>query len=247
MSLLNNLSTGEDIGGEERDSLGGRQLFESNAYPFTVKLAYLLKSDGGALGLHVVLKMEDDKELRQSFYITNKKGENFYVNNKGEKNYLPGFNMAQSLALLTTGKDLVQLDHETKTINLYNSALKAEAPTKVEMIMDMLDKPIWAGVLKQLVNKNEKVGDEYVPTAETREENEIDKFFCGKEGFEKLTATEIKAGVKEPTFFNDWVKKWEGVLRDKTKKDVGQAGAPGKPAAGAANTPKPSNSLFGTD
>lgn len=246
MSLLDNLSKDESIGGEETDNLGGRRLLESGAYLFTIKLAYLLKSKGGATGLFLHLEGQNGEELRQAMYITNKAGQNYYTKD-GQKNYLPGYNMANSLALLTTGKELAALgpDVETKTINVYSSDAKAEVPTKVEMIMPLLNASIYAGVLKQIVDKTTLVGSDYVPTGETREENEIDKFFCAREGYEKLTSAEIRAGNKEPGFFNDWLKKWEGQTRNKAKGAAagGTAGAPSRP--GATPSAKPSESLFG--
>lgn len=247
MSLLKNIQVGNDIGGEESDNLGGRSLLESNIYKLKVKLAYLMKSGGGATGLTVLFNGEDGSEYRETVYITNKKGEVFYVNGKNEKNYLPGFNMANSLAMLTTGKGITELDTETKTINVWNKDSKAELPTPVEMVMDLLEQEVYVGILKQKEDKQTLVGDKYVPTGETREVNVMDKLFCAKEKFDKLTSVEIRAKAETPVFYNDWLKKWEGQTRDKSTGAAGQAGAPGKAGGVTAPASKPAASLFGED
>lgn len=247
MSLLKslNLGTGDDIGGEESDNLGGRSLLDSDIFKGTVKLAYLSKSSGGATGLTLLLELEGGKEHRETVYITNKKGEVFYEKN-GEKNYLPGFNMANSLALLTTGKGITELDTETKMVNVWNKDTKAEVPTPVEMVMDLLGTEIYVGILRQKEDKQTLVGDKYVSTGETREVNLMDKLFCAKEKFDKLTSTEIRSKATEPAFYNEWLKKWKDQVRDKSTKAGGNAGAP-KAGGVTPPTSKPADSLFGED
>ena len=256
MSLLSNLTTQNDIA-DEKDSVGGgNQVFDSAIYRMKVTLAYLQKSPGGALGLFLTLKGEDDRELRQALYLTggDAKGNKNYYEKDGVKNYLPGFNMGNSLSLLTTGKEISELDTETKTVALYNFEAKAEVPTKVEVVTDLMGQEIFAAVLRQTVDKTKKndATGQYEPTGETRDENEIDKFFCAKDGYEKLTSAEIKAKKSDPTvgpaFFDTWSEKWSGKTRDKTGKGAKGAAGAGKPAGAgspAAGAGKPSNSLFG--
>ena len=50
-----------------------------------------------------------------------------------------------------------------------------ELPTNVQITAAIGQKI--SGIVKQTVNKNEKQGDEWVPTAETRDENVIEKVF----------------------------------------------------------------------
>jgi hypothetical protein len=239
MSLLANLNTDSNIA-DEKDSVGGSRVRESGLYPMTISLAYLTKSAGGALALNLLLK-DDDGDVRQQLWITNKKGENFYTDKKNEKQYLPGFNMANSLCLLTLGKEISALDTEDKVINLYNYETKSDVPTKVDMIVDLLNQDILVGLLKQTVDKtqkNESTG-EYVPTGETREENEVDKFFRAAD---RMTSSEIRAQAETAVFADTWAAKWTGNVRNKAKGATGTAGAPKVPGAAAAT--KPQQSLF---
>lgn len=66
--------------------------------------------------------------------------QNYYEDKNGNKNYLPGFIHANALALLTVGQEISGLDTETKVVNAYSAAAKAEVPTKVDMAMDLLGK-----------------------------------------------------------------------------------------------------------
>lgn len=247
MSLLATLSTDSSIA-EERDSVGSGGVLDSGLYPAKVALAYITKAASEAMGLVLTLKTESGREIRQTLWMTAGKakgGNNFYIDKNGEKHYLPGFNHANSLALLTVGKEISQLGTETKVVNVYSPEAKAEVPTKVEMIMDLLNQDILVGLLKQTVDKNQKNdAGVYVPTGETREENEIDKLFRATD---RMTTAEIRAQVEEAAFATTWEQKWAGKVRNKAKGASANAGTPGAPkAAGApAAAKKPATSLFG--
>ena len=246
MSMLSNLKTDSNIA-NERDSVGSGGPLESGAYLSTITLAYLQKSAGGALGLVLNLKSSAGRDIRSTLWMTSgtaKGATNYYVDKDGNKQYLPGFNLANGLALLTVGKEISELETETKVVNVYSPEVKAEVPTKVEMLTDLLGKEIMTGLIKQVVDKSQKNdAGVYVPTGETREENEIDKFFRARDN---MTTAEIRAQSEEATFFATWVAKWEGVTRNKSKGTSGAVGAgkPGAANAGAAVTKKPTTSLF---
>lgn len=252
MNMLASLTTSNDIEGE-KDSLGGSRVRESGIYKFTVALAYLLESSSEAVGLHLILK-DDAGEFKQALYLTSGKEKGklpYYTDKDGQKRYLPGFNLANSLALLTTGKEISQLVPEERAVNVYDSTAKAEVLKKVQCVTEIMGQEIYAGVLKRITDKSVKDGQgNYQPTGETREENEIDKFFCAKPDFDKMTATEIKtkqAGQAiEVLFYDGWADKNNGKVIDKSTKGGAKPGAPGKPAGaapGAGN--KPTSSLFG--
>ena len=243
MSLLAALTTDSTIEDEKDVVGGGSRVRESGLYPMKVALAYLSKSAGGALSLNLTFK-DDAGEVRQQFWMTSgtaKGGKNYYEKD-GKRNYLPGFLHANALALLTVGKEISQLDTEDKVVNLYSYEAKAEVPTKVAMVMDLLDKEALVGLIKQTVDKNVKNdAGAYVPSGETREENEVDKVFRASD---RMTTAEIRAEATEATFVNLWDQKWTGKVKDKsTKGAAGVAGAPQGAAAPAANRPK--TSLFG--
>lgn len=246
MSLLKNLKPQEDIA-NERDSVGGGGPLESGAYPSTITLAYLTKSSGGAIGLVLNLKTDQKRDIRSTLWMTSGTAKgclNYFIDKDGQKQYLPGFNLANSLALLTVGKDIADLETETKVVNLYSHEAKAEVPTKVDMLTDLLGKEIIVGLIKQVVDKTQKneATGEYIATGETREENEVDKFFRARD---KMTTAEIRAQATEPAFYEVWTAKWEGNTRNKSKAGAtGNGGAPGVKAPAAAGTKKPTTSLF---
>lgn len=244
MSLLKNLTTDDDIA-NERDSVGSSGPLESGLYASEITLAYATKSQGGATGLVLHAKTDTGRELRQTLWMTSgtaKGGTNFYIDKEGQKQYLPGFNLVNSLALLTCGKGIAELDTETKVVNAYSKEVKAEVPTKVEMVVDLLGKPILIGVIKQVVDKNVKNdAGAYVPSGETREENEIDKFFRARD---RMTTTEIRAQAAEASFVDTWEAKWTGKDRNKAKGASGATGVAGAPKGGAAASKKPAQSLF---
>lgn len=245
MSLLTNLTTDSTIA-DEKDILGGGGPVDSGLYTHTISLAYLMKSAGGAVGMVLNLKDSANREVRQTLWMssgTAKGGKNFYERN-GERNYLPGFVLANSLCLLTVGKEIHQMDTETKVVNVYSYDAKAEVPTKVEMVMDLLGQEILTGLIKQTVDKNVKdASGNYVASGETRDENEIDKFFRATD---RMTTAEIRARADKAAFADAWEQQWAGKTRERAKRAAaaGVAGIPSGVMAGA--TKKPTTSLFAT-
>ena len=253
MSLLKGLASDSTIA-NERDSVGGSRVVESGLYPTTITLAYVTKAASGALGLVLSVRTEDKKDIRQTLWMSSgdAKGNKNYYEKDGEKNYLPGYLLANSLALLTVGKEISELDTEQKVINAWNSEAKAEVPTKVDMIMELINQPIISAIIKQVVDKTKKDGNNvYQPTGETREENEFDKFFRAKDS---MTTAEIRAQAETAVFAAQWSAKWTGLTKERASASKGNAGAPGKPkvgsfgqapAAAAPTAKKPASSLFG--
>ena len=234
MSMLAGLTTDESIQ-DEKDSLGSSGPLDSNVYDLTIKYAFMTKSKGGALALNLHLNEASGALLRQQLWVTSgdAKGNKNYYERNGKRHYLPGFNIANAVSLLSVGKEISKLDTEEKTIKLYNFDSKSEEPTVVDMVMDLVGKEITCGVLKQVVDKNVKdpATGEYVPSGETRTENEIDKVFRTRD---KLTVAEIRRKLTEPVFYEEWTAKWKGKEKDKSTgtKTSGTTGAP--QAAGKA-------------
>lgn len=231
MSMFANVKTDEKIK-DETDSLGSSGPIDSGLYLTTVNLAYAIKTEAGATGVVLHLGI-GNREVRQTLWITSGKAKgckNYYETADGERKYLPGFNLFQSLCLLTVGKEVHEMDTDEKVVKLYNYDSKKEEPTKVDVLVELLNKPIYAGILKQTVDKTAKGDDgEYHSTGESREENEIDKFFRERD---KMTTAEIRAGADEATFCVQWEAKWKGVARDRrSKTDGAPAAKAGTPAA----------------
>lgn len=232
MSLLKNLETKANVEGE-KDVLGGGGVLDTNVYPMKVKVAYFTSAASGAVAINLQGDV-DGKEVRQQFWVLsgNDKGNKNTYTKDGKEYYLPSFLTANSLALLTVGKELSQLDVEKKVIKLYDFEAKEERPTEVDVLVELTGQMIQAGIQKQTVDKNEKGDDgKYYPTGETREINEVVKFFRYDDG---LTVPEIEKGVTEAKFKDDWVAKWAGKVINKAKgnKDGAKSGLP----SGSAKT-----------
>jgi len=108
MTLQDSLQTDESIK-EEKDSLGGFQPLESAVYNFIIKLAYITFSAKKAMAFNMLLETATGQELRSQFWMTSNetKGcKNYYTNKKEEKHYLPGFNLANAVALLAGKKQI---------------------------------------------------------------------------------------------------------------------------------------------
>ena len=244
MSLFSNVNTDESIE-QEKDMLGGGGIPDSGLYEAQVKVAYGMKSDSGAQGLVLHLDLANGQTHRETLWVTSgdKKGnKNFYMQGQ-TKRYLPGFLNAEALCLLAAGKALADLTAENKVVNLYDFDQKKEVPTEVPMVMDLVGKPIYVGLIKQTVNKNVKGDDgQYHPTAETRDEVVIDKFFRHSD---KKTTSEVRA-QSEAAFFDRWAEKNTGIVKDRTKKVEG--GQQSSALGGNTNTAaaKPQTSLFAT-
>lgn len=241
MSLLKNLATDASIA-DEKDSIGGGRVLESGLYPATINLAYVTTSQGGATGLVLHAKTEDGRNIQQTLWMTSgaaKGATNTYTDKDGKKHYLPGFLAAQSLTLLTIGKEISELDTETKVAKVWNKEAKAEVPTKVECLTDLHGKQIIFGLIRNVVDKTVKNAEgAYEPTGETRTENEIDKLFRASD---RMTTAEIRAQATEAVFVDTWATKWTGVDRVKAK-GAAAGGTVGAPKAAA--TKKPATSLF---
>lgn len=242
-NMFGNLST--DGLEEARDTLGGGGAVDSDSYTGTIKLAYAGASQGGArfLAVHIDL---NGREYRETLYVTNKQGQNYYEKG-GKKIPLPGFTVANDLALLSTGHPLSDQEITEKVASLYNFEERKEIPTKVQAVTSMIGKEITIGVLKSIVDKtkkNEQTGT-YDPTGETREENNIDKVFHAES---KKTVSEFTARAEKAEFHDKWVEKNRGQVRNKATGATGKTGLPGQaaaPAAGAAGAKPAGKSLFG--
>lgn len=244
MSLFGNLKT--DGLEESQDRIGGFGAVESDIATGVVKAFYAGKSAGGANSITVVVALAGGKEYRETLWITNKKGENFFLNKQdsSKKVPLPGFTVADDICLATTGLPLADQEFEEKVLNIYDFDAKKELPKGVQVALEVVGKEVSLGILKELHNKSEKKGDEYVDIAETRDINVIDKVFHTES---KKTVVELKNGADEAKFWDQWLEKNKGQVRDRRTIKDGQAGSASKapPKAGETSTAAPKKSLFG--
>lgn len=238
---------GLDTGGmehvEERDSLGGGVL-DGGVYPFRIEVAYTLKADSGALGFTTIFMNRDGQKITNTQYITggDAKGNKPYYVRDGKKIPLPGYSHVDFMTDLLLNKPLTQLESQEATLKIWNKDAGKEVPTKVTVYPELRGKDVLLGLTKVRENKSKKVGKDYVPTAEERVFNEVDKFFDAETG---KTKTELRGG-EEATFIEKWKAKFEGQLVDKYKEIKGapQSGATGGSPFGDDSS-SPSQSLFG--
>ena len=248
MSIFGNL-TNEGLE-ETTDRLGGFQIRATDIYPATIKAAYAGQSDGGARNVTIVVELPDG-EYSETIYVTNKKGENWFLNqnDKSKKVPLPGFTTIDDICLVTTGKPLAEQDSEEKVVKIYDFNERKELPKAVPMLVDLIGQTLFLGIVHQTVDKNQKNEStgEYEPTGETRDENVIEKVFHDPT---KMTVVEARQGATEPVFFEKWLSKNKGIVRNKAKgangKGLGVAGRPGGGAPQSGNGgQKKTSSLFG--
>lgn len=232
---------------ETEDRVGGFSRLETDIYTGKIKAMYAGESAGGAKNVSLIVDL-NGREYRETVYVTNRKGENFFLNKQdsSKKVPLPGFTIIEDICLMVTGQGLAEQDSwEEKTINLYNRDENKEVPTKVLMLMEAIDQEISLGIEKSIENQNEKQADgSYAPKADgsTREVNTIVKVFHPEH---KLTVAEARNGIDEAEFRDKWLTANQGKTRDKTAKTGGngKAGAPPKPSSGDS-APAPRKSLF---
>lgn len=222
---------------ESQDRLGGFQVYESDIYLAKIKVAYGLKSSGGAKGVAFTFDLGNGKEYRETIYVTDKKGQNFFLNkdDNSKKVPLPGFTTVEDICLIVTGKTLSEQEMDDKVFNVYDPDARQEMPKSVPTLVELLDQPIYLAIIKAIENKNAKDSSgRYVPTAETRETNSIEKVFHPEE---KMTVAEARDGKETAGFFDAWLTRNKGKDRDKRKVKGGQAGVAGKPGSRAPSGP----------
>jgi len=233
---------------ESQDRLGGISVFNTDIYVGTIKALYAGKSSGGATSVTLIADL-NGKEYTETLYVTNKDGQNWFANKQDntKKVPLPGFTVVDDICLIATGEPLATQETEEKVVKIWDSEAKKEMPKSVPMIIAALGKPIALGIQKTLANKQTKVGTEYVPNAETREENHIDKVYHPEM---KLTVAEARAGQDVAQFWDAWLLKNKDQVRDKRTIKEGEAGNSGAPSKAPPKPGTPAGqperkSLFG--
>lgn len=244
MAMFNKLST--DGLEESQDTLGGGSfIVPSGVYAAKIKVAYAAPATSGAMGIVINAVLEGGKEFRETVYITNKKGENFFLNKQdpSKKVPLPGFTTVDDLCLICTGAPLSEAETEEKIVNVWDPEERKELPKAVQVLTGLVGADVLLGIIHKVENKSTKQGNEYVPINEKREFNTIDKVFHPEH---EITVAEARSGVDKPTFINAWKERNEGKTQDKFKEvtDTGRASAPRGAAPQAGSAPAPRTSLF---
>lgn len=245
MSLFGNL---KNEGLEEtQDRLGGFQPLETDVYTGVIKMAYAGQAQSGARNVTLLVDT-GGREYRETIYITNKKGENWFANkdDNTKRVPLPGFTTIDDICLVTAEAPLAEQEVEDKMVKVWDMEAKKELPKSVPVLTGLIGKTVSLGIVKTRENKTVKQGDEYVATAEDRFVNSIEKVFHTES---RMSVVEARNGVEKPAFWDAWVERNKGQTRDKrTIKDGETAPKAGRPQAGAPSAPaggKARTSLFG--
>lgn len=240
---------------ETTDRLGGFSRPDTGVYLGKIKAAYAGESAGGAQNVTMILTLAGGVEYRETIYVTNRNKENFFLNkdDKTKKVPLPGFTTIDEICQICTDKPLSEQVTEDKIVNIWDNDLKKEAPKSVPVLTELTGKDILLAIDKNLVNKSEKnSAGEYVDTAETREENTINKVFHPTL---RVTLTEAKKAAEpngkmpESLFIDSWTERNAGKTRDKRSIKDGAMSNRGRAANGNAGPPTagggtPRKSLF---
>lgn len=235
MGLFDNVTTSSKVKAEV-DVVRGqkKEPLASDIYNMIIKYAYVHKSKGGAMGVTVVLATPEGREIKETQYITSgdaKGNKTYYEKQNAETKQmdqfaLPGFNAIDSLCRLVLDKGVLECDNEKRTIKLYDYDAKAEVPKEVDMLIDLVGKPVCTAVLHQVEDKTAKSAQtgNYEPTGKTYAINVIDKYL---DPVDRKTSQE-KANKVESTFAESWLAKWKGQISDQStvSKTAGQPGAP---------------------
>lgn len=255
----------------EEDYIGGGGVFDTDIYEATIKMAYMQKASKSEAMSVILMLTVDGREVRQQIWTTNKSGGVTYKDkNSGEEKNLPGYSQVNALAMVVTGKELGELEVENKIQKIYDYDAKKELNTAVDCFVELHGQKIMVALQRQKVDKTKDDGTgTYVPTGETRDTNEVVKFF--PEG-KTVTISEVAEYIKSlgssfDEVLNDgnllkaigkmpeelgvyaatWLEKNKGKTYDKSsgKGAEGKSFGGGSKAGGvSAETAKKANDLF---
>lgn len=251
-NIFKNFSAPAEV---EQDRLSGYTTYESDIYPAKIKVAYTGTTSTGSVFVTFNFDLGLNKEYRETFYISDKEGRNYYVDkSSGKQTTMPTFTLVNNICLLATGEPLTNLDMEDKTLNIYNREEQKELPTVVPVFTDLCGKEILLGILQVLdykKTKNESSG-QYEPTSEEITTNKIDAVFHSES-----KQTVFEASQDAPAaFWERWSQKNKGVplnMRPTTLKKAAAVKTVARPSPFAAKTaakspvsPKTPALVFGT-
>jgi len=253
----------------EDDYIGGGGTLETDIYPAKIKYAYIGKSQRSeARSLNLCLKI-NGLEQTHTIWMTNGSGDVTYKDKKsGEEKNLPGYNQVNSLAMLLLSKEIGDLDVEEKTLNLYDYESKREIPQAVDCFVELHGESLQVALQKQVVDKTQKneSSGEYEPTGETRETNEIVKFFpealpvtisevahyvesLGGDFDDVLSDGDLLKAIKQMDekhgqYAQKWLEKNRGKTWDRSTKAEGKSFGGGAKKSAAGSSEKKKSALF---
>lgn len=251
--LFSDLKVTQDMEEVEDRLGGGRHVFETDVYEeLDIKLAYTGKSDSGARYITIVAEI-DGNEYEETIYITNSKGENFYVKD-GKKNQMPGFVTINELCLTATGSELEDQDTEERQIEVWDSTEKKKVRQARDVLTDLTGAKATLAIRKVVQPKTKKTDRKddkgrtvYEDTDEDVTVNEIVKAFHPST---RATVSEIRRAEKdgkdiEAKFIDEWAEKYRGKTTNKRKGNGSSSGSGSGAPKASGGGEKPKSSLFG--
>jgi hypothetical protein len=220
MSLLNRVKRSTTAVVEEKDSLGGRKVFDTNVYPFEIKEAFIFTNDNGSTGVKISGKFESGESYENTLWIADRKGNNFYVDKKSkQEKLLPAYIQFNTMCELLVGFGLDDTENELETTE--KVVKMGDKNQTVEVVDAFVGETILIALEKQKRNKSVKVGEgrnaKYVPSNEIVFENELVKIFSADKDSYGYTLNEMLAEAPEPEFMNKWLEKNQGKEIDRYK------------------------------
>lgn len=174
---------------------GGGGAINSDIYTAKIKVAYMGKSSSSkAISVNLIMEV-NGKELRETVWVSNRNGDVTYKDKttKEDKN-LPGYSAINGLCMLVAQKDLGSMEVEELTQKLFDYDSKSEIPQQVDCFVELHGEMVQIAVQKQTVDKTKKDDNGvYQPTGETRDQNEVIKFFPEDKA---VTLSEISEHIK---------------------------------------------------
>lgn len=232
------------------DSVGGSVSFgvvDTDVYNCTIKQAYVDQSAGGATSVTFEFQSDAGNVIRSTQWITSGKAKgqkHYYTDKKGKNHNLPGYTIVDDIHSLITEQPLSAAESEEKQVKVYDFDKGAQVAVPKQVLTELIGQKIVLAIEKQIVDKNIKNGEgAYVPSGETREQNEVVKVFC-EDG--RMTMTERLGGADEGTFVDTWISKNKGETKNRAKGTAAQpaGNVAGLQASPVADAPK-TTSLFG--
>lgn len=230
MSLLAGAGVAQNAE-KQTDRLGGFSLLETGVYDMTIEVAYLSTAASGARAINFHLKC-DQGSLRTTQYFTSgtAKGLKTYFEKDGKQYNLPGFvHVNDIFKACGYAGGINDADMQPATLKLYSKEHQGEVNTQVQHAANLRDKVIKVAIVKETVDKTALGGDnEYHPTGETRDQNDLVKVFL-PDGRTVAEAESVPA-VTEALFQAAWLEKNKGKTINKAK-GAAQGGTAGAPPA----------------
>lgn len=221
---------------------GGREVFNSGVYPYTVKQAYLDTYGSGAKFAAITLTI-NGKDYEERLTLTNARGEGFYTDRDGNAQQMSGLTRLDELLFAAGIAGLQNANVGQGNIRAWDKDAKAFViKSHATVINGLRGTTGLVALIKK--DQNKQVKDQqtqkYVNTNDHEEVNEADKFARA----DKVTQIEAAKNISPPTFMDTWAEKWTGKVKT-TFKQVANAPTTGTPTANGGGAAPAGDELFG--